>query len=1123
MSSSREESGAAALGPHLGREQWILKLGAEAAPGKDTSLEMLERRERVKYRLNHEDKPWKALPETQLRVLRVLSDTFGREDRFDEPSHCSLQIAGIETLTKTVEDYDMLSKPLFFDFCHHFIKNEYPRMRNYEDYCVLHGVNRKGVQDPRMSVLLCLAQFWRLYEKTITHLSKRVSRRDPFSTLMFEDVQLPLDPMRGTGGADDNGDVAISGGDDYLSMRRNANDDGLAAHRVETGEQKGSLSVSLAQSSESALTNGVCVISTSSSAVKEMGGIDGLEKIGIGISVLVNSSEEESRSRNVFFLRRWIRNLVKGLTILVPCTDCIFGILGLKQRDPNVVTSLISVEKVIRKEHKRRRKSRKKGFKLHIVQEDEIRDNGDIDIEQNYAVEALSCRKRAGKKWNSLAKKLVKLLQRWLLLIAVGPVVIMIMLRAFVEDPILTPYPPAEHVARKHLMLQLFGVFDLSIFSLIILFYFLGAQQNKLRGFHKSDRLMRLRPITVLGISSMLGITAMRFSLDGGQSDSTLNLLHFTTWALLLHFAMLVLLQSQFSAFVKRLKYEQTATAPWISIIRLLSTAKWIETGLKHCIKTTYRGDIQGKGLNVMQHHAIRHQRKITKLTTATSQLGPGISRKTRRRIWYMKMKRKRYNKAMKQMKVEIASHMIDVIYAGMKNARKVAIPTEICILAVHYVSYYNVHEYVKNNLELRSTFSKLRDMDKVWHYLMHAFELARAEGDLKSENWIRDQLEMFLVTDKLRWDSHMLVFKTKKRLHMLKLRTKAQLARLKKIGKISLFHKHHEHHHVEAVVEETTRGGAATNPLSSSSEAAIEKGTGQMKFRVAAGESEIKAGEKRQQPQEEDINSEEDDEGLLVVDIKPSEETASHYVKRLKSMRFLEIIANGVLGRKALIEEIVSIQGTQSELNCRLSASNMQSFKWRHEDWACAATAANSMNILHRGWTQTPVRDPKTGRDKIRRNGKIEYLYFNRRLNAATEKHIANGLTRKALPPWLLRAGGICPHGNLWTAKNIFESFYEILHRLEANKRHSKTSQPFQVKEDHVSKIITKERSWVESERQLNEALTQYQRVESLRMKKNFQAMSERLKMDPRLQGGGDDESSEDESDSDGEGTENL
>ena len=42
------------------------------------------------------------------------------------------------------------------------------------------------------------------------------------------------------------------------------------------------------------------------------------------------------------------------------------------------------------------------------------------------------------------------LLQRWLLLIAVGPVVIMIMLRAFVEDPILTPYPPAEHVARKH-------------------------------------------------------------------------------------------------------------------------------------------------------------------------------------------------------------------------------------------------------------------------------------------------------------------------------------------------------------------------------------------------------------------------------------------------------------------------------------------------------------------------------------------------------------------------------------------------------------------------------------------------------------------------------------------------
>jgi hypothetical protein len=1129
MTSRGKESKTASLGPYLQREQWIVNLGKDAAPGDETSLEILERRERVKFRLDHEDRPWISIPAEQLHVLSILSDTFGREDRFDEASHCRLQVAAIESLTKAVEENHMMGKPLFYDFCHHFIKNEYPRMRHYEEYCILHGVSRMGVRDPRMSVLLSLAQFWKMYENTILSLSKRVGRRDPFSRLVFDDVQLPPDPMRGNGDADENGDSGISGGDASVSLSQKSEDNSPARGQKERGHENASplaaaaAVATAATTTTTTTTTGVAALSPSSSAVKDMGGIDGLEKIGIGTASGHNSErgeDEQMNDRQVFFLRRWFANamkFIKALIILVPCMNKLLHIFGLQERDPNAVVSLSSVEKTMQKEHKRRRKSTRKVLGLHIAQEGEMEDYGDIDDgrEQNYVVEALSWHKRAGKKWNSLAKKLVKLSERWLPIIALGPVVIMVMLRVSLENQALMPYAPAEYIARVHLMLQVFSFFDLGIFSLLILFYYLGAQQKKFRGFRKNDRLMRLRPLTVLALSCMFGITAMRFSGDAGNADSSINVLHLTTWAIVLHLFMLVLLRSQLDAFLKRIKYEQTGKTPWIGLVRLLSTDKWIETGLKHCVKTTYRGGIQGKGLAVMQRHAERHQRKITKLTAATSQKGSSISKKMRYRVSYMKLKRKRYNKAIKSMKVEIAMHMMDVMYAGMENARKVALPTEICMLAVHYVSYYNLHEYVKNNEELRRTFVKLRDMDKVWHYLLHAFELARAENDLKSENWIRDQIETFLVTDKLKWDSNMLVFKTKKRLRLLRKRTKVQLERLKNIGQISLFHRHHEHHHqassVAAALLAEGKAGGAIETRSPLSAMGMEKGTGQA---LAAAGGEAKTDTAKQQ-------EEENEEELLVVDIRATEDTASHYVKRMKDSRFLEIIANGVLGRKTLIEEVVSLQGMQSELNCRLSASNMATQKWRHEDWACAATAANAMNILHRGWTQTPVRDPKTGKDKKRRNGKIEYIYYNRRLNAATQKSLANGLSRKTLPDWLLKTGGICPHGNLWTAKSIFEAFFEILHRLEPNKRHSKTSQPFLVKEEHVSKIITRERAWVQSEQQLSEALTQYQRIETLRMKKNFQVIAERLKMAPRVQGGEDDEGSEGSEEESGSGEE--
>ena len=46
-----------------------------------------------------------------------------------------------------------------FRLCRHFMKNEYPLIRNFENHCVLHSVSRVGSQDPRMLVLINLAHF----------------------------------------------------------------------------------------------------------------------------------------------------------------------------------------------------------------------------------------------------------------------------------------------------------------------------------------------------------------------------------------------------------------------------------------------------------------------------------------------------------------------------------------------------------------------------------------------------------------------------------------------------------------------------------------------------------------------------------------------------------------------------------------------------------------------------------------------------------------------------------------------------------------------------------------------------------------------------------------------------
>ena len=106
----------------------------------------------------------------------------------------------------------------------------------------------------------------------------------------------------------------------------------------------------------------------------------------------------------------------------------------------------------------------------------------------------------------------------------------------------------------------------------------------------------------------------------------------------------------------------------------------------------------------------------------------------------------------------------------------------------------------------------------------------------------------------------------------------------------------------------------------------------------------------------------------------------------------------------------------------------------------------------------------------------------------------LANGVKRKDLAPWLAKSGAICPHGNIWTARSIYEAFHEILKRLEANVYNNKASLPYHVKENLVGRLVTRERSWAQSEKQLKDVLTHYLQVENSRIQASFQEVREIL-----------------------------
>ena len=149
--------------------------------------------------------------------------------------------------------------------------------------------------------------------------------------------------------------------------------------------------------------------------------------------------------------------------------------------------------------------------------------------------------------------------------------------------------------------------------------------------------------------------------------------------------------------------------------------SKWIETHQRHCFKTAYRADIYGRGLARLEADAARNNRKIIAVTSE-----PGWNKRKSNRLYvrYKRLKRNKYRRALLNMKCEIGTHMVYALYDSPARARRIALPIEICVLAVYLTSYHNIREFVKNNKELGKILSRLHAADTIWWRLHTLYEI---------------------------------------------------------------------------------------------------------------------------------------------------------------------------------------------------------------------------------------------------------------------------------------------------------------------------------------------------------------------------------------------------------------
>jgi hypothetical protein len=197
--------------------------------------------------------------------------------------------------------------------------------------------------------------------------------------------------------------------------------------------------------------------------------------------------------------------------------------------------------------------------------------------------------------------------------------------------------------------------------------------------------------------------------------------------------------------------------------------------------------------------------------------------------------------------------------------------------------------------------------------------------------------------------------------------------------------------------------------------------------------------------------------------------------------------VYDGVVGREELFKELVGMHSGQIMLNSRISMECLDKLEWKHEDWSAAAAAANQMGVLHKGWTTRIVR--KTKKDKG------ELMYFNRKLNAQLRQRLAYGVTRKQLPEFLEQSGNRIPHGNMWTARSMFDKFRELV-RVNSPRYRNEISERSEsrLRLKYVEEIALLEHRWSVMERDLSDKLTNYMTDANENVNESFRLVKQQL-----------------------------
>ena len=959
----------------LANEDWIVSLGSANAHDLHSIHANKEKKARLDNRLSASStpRPWKSLPSQQMTVLNETYQSFEDSLGYDDPDQNDKQRKGlIRCISMFNRMPNTVENEIMYDTCTAFLSTIFPLLESFERHC--DEVHAAGKNDPRNKVRMEIGMVYTAYTRGLEQFKDQT--RDDMSDLWFGDLALPI--SKESKSVVDVSSIDISG-----SSNSNNN------------------------------VGGGIPISTGSVVNIRMGNNNGSSSASQRNNGSIMVEDNSNNQMNYGFCER------RCPTVLFSCLGHIpfFQRLTRAKRrkdytnylDPEV--SLGDIAQNIKYEQHKLHQHRKKLKEALLM-------NGDVgsdDNENEYHGDLSMIRNVNGKSCisprcaNMVDIFFTALIQKVVILFPFVSLMIMLFFRFGLDSETFFPFVPQE---RDHIIkYMLLGscIADLSTTFFLPLYFFLASRRGHLNETSPGDRLTRIRPILVMLANLCCGTVALRYSVDSFSIFSVNltpleDLIPFATASIFIHTISIVLIYSIMKGFIKK-KIKKSGNRTTFNVVCMCSYHRCLEKG--NCFKAAYRADVSGEGLAELLTDKADNERQIASLMSSPD-WNKTIS--TRRKVRFYRQEAKLYRKAVKSMKVEIAVHMMTILYKSIEKAQLKALPCEICVAAVFFVSYHNIKKHVLRLYKIRHQIEKVLAMDAVWKSLITRYDYA-----LKSENksFIKsctNQLKIYMQKDRDIRNINRLNFQTKER--------------LQKLANLSNF---------SGLI-----GGIGI----------------------------------RKRDRDRDAKNAKESKGLDSTPPMPSS----------------KLVYDGIIGREDLYKQLLSMQAEQMALNSRISQENMENLQYKHEDWSAAAAAANSMNVLHKGWSCRYLRTSH--------KGKKEYVYFNRKLNAKLNQRIVSGITKKQMPEYLELQKHKIPHSTMFTSKNIFETFQEVLRinspRYRNSRQHARSEH--RVQQERILFLTKQEFLWRTMEKDVSTKLRNYITVDNENILDSYNEIQERL-----------------------------